>query len=249
MNTEAELARLVSLVAHEIRTPLSVVSGYVKMLGSERQGPLNEAQRRSVAGADRACQQLMALAGDLSWLARIERGEVSPNRVPVSLERLLGEIAAAHTPHEEHPVTVEAGGAGGAGAPGDADAMNGAGERGAGALIVTADAVHLRRALTSMLAAVVRGAPDHATVQIIGRRDPGGPNGAARAALAIALAPVSLVDDLLDADTSTLDPLNEGLGGLGVGLPLARRLVALDGGAIHGRATPEGLGLVLTLPA
>jgi signal transduction histidine kinase len=222
MDAEAELARLVSLVAHEIRTPLSVVSGYVKMLGGERQGPLNEAQRRSVAGADRACQQLTALATDLSWMARIERGEVAPNRVPISLDTLLGEVAATHTPHDEHPVTVEAVREGDGDAPG---------------ATLTADAVHLRRALTSMLAAVVRGAPDHATVQIIGRPT------------RIALAPVSVIDDLLDAETSTLDPLNEGLGGLGVGLPLARRLVALEGGAILGRATPDGLGLVLTLPA
>jgi signal transduction histidine kinase len=226
MSDEAELARLVTLVAHELRTPLSVVSGYVKMLASERQGPLTEAQRRSVAGADRACQQLMALAADLSWLARIARDEIAPNRAPVALERLLAEIQGTHEPHEEHPVTVEA----------IVETKP---------LSITADGNHLRRALTSMLAAVVRAAPDHAVVQLVAsRRDHGAP-----AVIAIACAPAVAMGDLLAADPQTLDPLNEALGGLGVGLPLARRLMALEGGAIGARTTADGLGLLLTLPA
>jgi signal transduction histidine kinase len=222
MNDDAELARLVTLVAHELRTPLSVVSGYVKMLAGERQGPLTEAQRRSVAGADRACQQLMALASDMSWLARIARGEIAPNRAPVALERLLAEIQGAHESPDEHPVTVEA--------IVETKPMT-----------VTSDANHLRRALTSMLAAAVRAAPDHATVRLVAAR---------RDHVAIACGPEALIEGLLAAatDPHTLDPLNESLGGLGVGLPLARRLMALEGGAIGTRTTADGLGLLLTLP-
>jgi signal transduction histidine kinase len=227
MSDDAELARLVTLVAHELRTPLSVVSGYVKMLAGERQGPLTEAQRRSVAGADRACQQMMGLAADVSWLARIARGEVAPNRAPVALERLLADIQAAHASPDEHPVTVEA----------IVETKP---------LTIHADAIHLRRALTSMLAAAVRGAPDHAVVRLVaGRRDAATPP---QPVIAIACGPADAVGDLLAADPHTLDPLDEALGGLGVGLPLARRLMALEGGTIGTRATPGGLGLLLTLP-
>jgi signal transduction histidine kinase len=222
MSDDAELARLVTLVAHELRTPLSVVSGYVKMLTSERQGPLTDAQRRSLAGADRACQQLMTIAADMSWLARITRGEIAPNRTPVALERLLAEIQAAHQSPDEHPVTVEA----------IVETKP---------LTINSDANHLRRALTSILAAAVKAAPDHATVRIVGAK---------RDMIAIACGPETLIEDLLAAiaHPQTLDPVNESLGGLGVGLPLARRLMALEGGTIGTRATPGGLGLLLTLP-
>jgi signal transduction histidine kinase len=236
MSDDTELARLVTLVAHELRTPLSVVSGYVKMLASERQGPLTETQRRSLSGADRACQQLMALAADMSWLARIARGEIAPNRAPVALERLLAEIQGTHEPHDEHPVTVEA----------IVETKP---------FTITADGNHLRRTLTSMLAAVVRAAPDHAVVQLVAaRRAPGAPQppptiSTPPAAIVIACAPAQAIGDLLAADPQTLDPVNEALGGLGVGLPLARRLMALEGGTIGTRTTADGLGLRLTLPA
>ncbi len=224
MDDEAELARLVTLVAHELRTPLSVVSGYLKMLGRERQGTLGDARRRSVEGAERAWQQLVNLAADLTWLSRVARGEVAPNRTAVPLGRVLDEVAHAHRLSDEHPVAVDV----------SADAVT-----------IDADAAHLRRALTSMLAAVVRTVPEHTTVRIAGcRRDAGVRRGAV-----IAIAPASLIDDVLNAAPDTLEPLDDSAGGLGVGLPLARRLVALEGGEIQARATPQGLGLLLTLPA
>lgn len=228
MSNDADLARLATLVAHEMRTPLSVVSGYMKMLASERPGPLTEAQRRSVDGAGRACQQLIALAADMSWLARILRGEVASNRTPVRVDPLLDEIARGHTVIDEHPVHVEAAPAGGDPASSDAPT-------------VSADANNLRRALASLLAAVVRAAPDNATVRLSAHARGGGQ-------IAIALAPDAVVDDLLAADPATLDPVNESTGGLGIGLPLARVLLTLDDGTIHARTTPQGLGILVMLP-
>ncbi len=229
MGDETELSRLITLVAHELRTPLSVVSGYLKMLASERGGPLTDAQRRAVSGADRACVQLTTLANEVSWLGKLERGEVAPNRAPVALAPLLREIAGGHTSHDEHPVSVEA--------------VDGDG-RGSGKLTITADAIHLRRALNAMLSAVV-AAPDHATVQIASAtrpRDGGGP-----ALLVIAIAPVSQIDSLLAADPATLETPNESQGGMGVGLPLVRRLMALDHGTIHARKTDGSFSMLLTL--
>ena len=39
---------LFSQGAHEIRNPISVILGYVRMLASERLGPLTDAQRKAV---------------------------------------------------------------------------------------------------------------------------------------------------------------------------------------------------------
>jgi signal transduction histidine kinase len=241
---DADLARLATLVAHEMRTPLSVVSGYMKMLAGERQGPLTEAQRRSVDGATRASQQLTTLAADLSLLAKIARAEVSSNRTTVAIGPLLDDIAAAHTPLDDHPVRVEADPSG-AFASSDAggvqkDAAGVGTQAGAGGVLAHADAGHLRRVLTVLLAAVVRGAPDEATLRIASRRRD--------AVVAIGIAPAAIIDELLAADPEALEALDESAGGLGVGLPLARALVALDQGSIRTRSTPQGLGILITLP-
>jgi len=220
---DADLARLATLVAHEMRTPLSVVSGYMKMLAGERQGPLTEAQRRSVDGATRASQQLTTLAADLSLLAKIARGEVASNRTPVALEPLLTEVAATHVSSDDHPVRAESAGTG------------------PEAISINVDAANLRRVLTTLLAAAVRSAPDEATLRLAARR--------LGAVIAIAIAPAEVADALLDADPESLDAVDESAGGLGVGLPLAGALVALDRGSIRARKSPQGLGIRLTLPA
>src|SRR4029453_9132568 len=147
--SSSDLARLLSLIAHELRTPLSVTSGYVKMLASERPGPLNEAQKHALGGAGRSCAHLTTVASDLSLLGRLERGEVSPQPAQIELIALAKEVADAYVVHPDHPVTV--GLTDGAGAP---------------PLTIQADKENLRRALTALLAAVVRAAPDDGAVKI-----------------------------------------------------------------------------------
>ncbi len=58
---------------------------------------------------------------------------------------------------------------------------------------------------------------------------------------------MSQIDSLLAADPATLDAPNESQGGMGVGLPLVRRLMALDHGTIHARKTDGSFSMLLTL--
>ena len=104
--SSSDLARLLSLIAHELRTPLSVTSGYVKMLASERPGPLTEAQKHALGGAGRSCAHLTTVATDLSLLGRLERGEVSPQPAAIDLAALAGEVVEGYVVHPDHPVTV-----------------------------------------------------------------------------------------------------------------------------------------------
>lgn len=56
---------LVHLVAHELRTPITVVSGFARLLQGETAGPLSETQHRFVGECLKACRRLDRFVDDL----------------------------------------------------------------------------------------------------------------------------------------------------------------------------------------
>ena len=65
---------LIATMNHEARTPLNAILGFSELLGSGRDGELNEGQRRYVANIDSAGRQLLSLVSDAIDLTRIEGG-------------------------------------------------------------------------------------------------------------------------------------------------------------------------------
>ena len=52
--------RAMSLAVHELRTPVTVVAGYLRMLIREQGGPLNEKQKKMLEEAERSCARISA---------------------------------------------------------------------------------------------------------------------------------------------------------------------------------------------
>jgi signal transduction histidine kinase len=97
--------RLVSLAAHDLRTPLATVSGFAKTL--TRAGELEDPAARYVAMIEAASDQMAELLDELGLAARIEDGRYSPPLREVdTLE--LAKAAAAKLGEDR----VRAGGAG-----------------------------------------------------------------------------------------------------------------------------------------
>jgi signal transduction histidine kinase len=69
-------SRLVSLAAHDLRTPLATVSGFAKTL--TRTGELEEPAARYVAMIEAASGQMVELLDELGLAARIESGRYAP---------------------------------------------------------------------------------------------------------------------------------------------------------------------------
>jgi signal transduction histidine kinase len=67
---------LIATMNHEARTPLNAILGFTELLGSGRDGELNEGQRRYVANIDTAGRQLLSLVSDAIDLSRIESGSL-----------------------------------------------------------------------------------------------------------------------------------------------------------------------------
>ena len=65
-------SEFVSVVSHDLRSPLTAILGYVELLS--RAGPINEMQEEFVRRVQRSVRSITALIGDLLDLGRIEAG-------------------------------------------------------------------------------------------------------------------------------------------------------------------------------
>ncbi|HEX2344162.1 MAG TPA: histidine kinase dimerization/phospho-acceptor domain-containing protein, partial [Vicinamibacterales bacterium] len=84
--------RLLSLAVHELRTPATVVAGYLRMLMKDRVGPLSDDQRRLVEEAEKSCGRISALLAEMSDLAHLELGDAPLTQQTVDLAVVLRDV-------------------------------------------------------------------------------------------------------------------------------------------------------------
>jgi signal transduction histidine kinase len=93
-------SRLLSLTSHELRSPLGVIRGYLKLLEQQAAG-LTDQQKQVVAASLRASERMAELLAEVSAFAHLHCGDtpIEPKRTTVTglLEQLLEAHAA--TPH------------------------------------------------------------------------------------------------------------------------------------------------------
>jgi signal transduction histidine kinase len=198
---------LIATMNHEARTPLNAILGFTELLGSGRQGELNEGQRRYVANIDSAGRQLLSLVSDALDLSRLESGTLvlSPTTLllaPViddAMERLKPFAAAREV------------GLAGSCAP---------------ELTLHADRTRLLQVLWSLASNAIRFTPDGGMVSI-----------SAESSGSLIHIAVADTGPGIPADRLAriyLDFIGAGSPdeGAGLGLSLTRQLVALMGGRI-----------------
>jgi signal transduction histidine kinase len=91
VHAETTFPRLVSLAAHDLRTPLATIHGFAQTL--VRMGDLGEPKQRYLEMIDTAAMQLAELLDELGIAARIEDGRYEPNLQPVDTLELAGGAA------------------------------------------------------------------------------------------------------------------------------------------------------------
>jgi signal transduction histidine kinase len=93
MTADAKFPQLVSLAAHDLRTPLATVSGFAKTL--TRTGELEDPAARYVQMIEAASDQIAELLDDLGLAARIEGGRYQPTLRDADTLELARAAAAA----------------------------------------------------------------------------------------------------------------------------------------------------------
>ncbi|HEY3994002.1 MAG TPA: HAMP domain-containing sensor histidine kinase [Ktedonobacteraceae bacterium] len=78
-----------SLVTHELRSPLNTINGYLDLLLEGIAGEINEQQQEFIRRARSSSEHLYALLEDLLLASRADAGQLRLNRAPASLRELV----------------------------------------------------------------------------------------------------------------------------------------------------------------
>ena len=84
--------------AHELKTPVSIVSGYIELLLSEKLGALNDHQRRVLKDSRANCERLQRFIQDFLAYGALETGEVAMKFEPGDIRACLEEVSQTWLP-------------------------------------------------------------------------------------------------------------------------------------------------------
>ncbi|WP_199443723.1 sensor histidine kinase [Umezawaea beigongshangensis] len=224
-DTERQRQALVSDVAHELRTPLSNVTGWLEAA----QDGIAPADQRLVSLLLEESLVLQRLVDDLHELAQADAGTLRLHPEPVDAAEVVDQVVAAH-----HALAA-------------AGCVALTARTGDGAFLL-ADPVRLRQAVGNLVANAIRYTPEGGSVTVEGRAeadlvvvevsDTG-----------VGIAPEDLprvFDRFWRADRSR----SRSTGGSGLGLTITRHLVQAHGGTVSASSTPgSGTTFRIALPA
>jgi K+-sensing histidine kinase KdpD len=220
---DAELARLLSLAAHEVRNPLSTVLGFVKIVLNR--GEISPQHREWLQMAVNSCGRLQDVANQLSDYARLVSGETKLSRTRTDLTTVLRETVDALPVFADREVTVEL--------------------VTHGPATVQADSAWLKRAITSVIDGLRREVGS--TNKLLVQQDDGEYEGKPAAWIFIG------DDDQMNVLQQQKNSLgwfdDKERGNLGLTIWLAKWVLTAHGGGLWAPATaPKGGGGIIGLP-
>ncbi|MGH9372556.1 MAG: sensor histidine kinase [Vicinamibacterales bacterium] len=217
--------RTLSHAAHELRTPISVVLGYLRMLLNDKASPLTDHQRNLLQQVHKSTSRLNALTNEMSDLARLESGRTTFNRCAVDLGALLEEVIRAIPPVPDREVNIIL-------------------DNQATGAMVEGDPTRLRDAFHAILFALRRELVTSTVLLVRVRRV----THERAPVLWIAIAGNDRIDAVDSAPLSQLGTFNEWRGGCGLMPAIAGRIIVEHGGRVSSPSDNAESGAVASDP-
>ncbi len=213
-----ELAELkeefLALTTHDLRSPLTVISGVISFFTSGRLGKLSPEQQNMVAMMERNAQSLIELVNDLLDASKLESGTMRLDLSTIELRGLVDELRQQMQPlAAEKEIALE-------------EALP------AGLPPLRADRAKLRRVLVNLISNALKFTPRGGRVEL--RAHVEGP-GWVRVSVAdngVGIPPEDL-SDIFDKYAQARSRATRSEKGTGLGLYITRQLVELHGGKIE----------------
>jgi signal transduction histidine kinase len=96
-------SRFLANVSHELRAPVTAIIGLGRLLIDEASDPLTDDQGRQVELIRGSASDLLALVNDLLDLAKAEAGRIEPNVADVDLKAMFGQLRGTLRPLATRP--------------------------------------------------------------------------------------------------------------------------------------------------
>jgi signal transduction histidine kinase len=220
--------------AHELRTPLSLVYGYLQQ-AMRRNHNLVDSQQEALAMAAAEAKRMTKVLQELLVLARADRGTLPFHLESLVLNELLADIAGITQPFEQRTIHLEA----------DARPIE-----------VKADRRYLMQVLSQLLDNAVRYSPVGEPIILkLNRREGWAVIQVCDSARANLSArgrgiPLAQQEHIFEPFYRVDPSRTRSTGGVGLGLSIVRALVESMGGAVTVQSKPDqGTTFTLTLPA
>jgi signal transduction histidine kinase len=214
-----ESLRVLSLLAHELRGPLGVIRGYLRLI-DQTSTELSERSRESITAALRASDRISTVLDQASLLAHLHIGDVRLELKRVPLSTLVHAAIQAAALPQNTSVTLAV--------------------RPLPSVSVAADESRLRTALATFVEAVARAQSSRVIVEITARST----RLAGKAAVRLCIGPRTLAG--VDPAETELDLRR---GGFGLLLPIAAFIVNAHGGRVRElRHGERNAGVLVSLP-
>ncbi|WP_369801093.1 sensor histidine kinase [Capnocytophaga sp. H4358] len=96
--------QLISMVSHDLRTPLSSIIGYTELLDNQS---TNEKTKNYLSNIKHASDYITKLVDELLDYSKIEAGKISLEKVPLNVSELIEEVATnIYSIHKSKPVEL-----------------------------------------------------------------------------------------------------------------------------------------------
>jgi signal transduction histidine kinase len=218
-----------ALTTHDLRSPLTVISGVINFFTSGRLGDLTPEQQNMVEMMERNTQNLIELVNDLLDASKLESGTLRLDTTSIELHGLVEELSAQMRPlAREKEITLE-------------EAIP------EGLPPLRADRAKLRRVLVNLLSNALKFTPKGGRVCLSAARE----GGFVRVALSdtgVGIPPED-IEHLFDKYAQARSRATRSEKGTGLGLYITRQLVELHGGNIEARSeVGKGSTFSFTIP-
>lgn len=95
-------SQFLSRVNHELRTPISAIIGYARLILRETEGNIPPLQRENLQDLQNNAERLLGMINDLLDLAKIEAGRMELRIAPVNIYMLINEALSTIAPMLKH---------------------------------------------------------------------------------------------------------------------------------------------------
>jgi PAS domain S-box-containing protein len=229
--------RFLHVASHEIRVPLTVLRGYVRMLAKDETGKLSTNQQECISEIERHCEKLINFTNTLLDYARINSGKLVLSRQQVDIYDLVRHVV--------HDMQIKAD------------------ERGV-SIVLEADAclsaayldpLRIEQALTNLIDNAIKHSPENGVIRV--KLDQIRGKQGLNKILKQDTAEISVIDSGPGIRAEEANDLfseffvgtsGKARRGIGLGLAITKEIIHAHGGMIEARPSDEGGIFVITIP-